>query len=261
MPFELEITGANFREQIEIAIRKADFFIAVLTKNSNSNVFFELGYAWAKIKRIVLLQNEEFELPANLSGFTIIKIDLRDRTKLSSVLNDFLKKEKPFKSRGEEIVKTRPLSSRASDLIRHLRNLEVRATHEEFEKILATAFRDSGIKVFAEPQGPDHGYDFALWLDELNHLIGNPFLVEIKTRLSRAAAIIIKNRFLQQRNAEVGKALLVVFLNGPEQAITSESLGSPLVLFIPAIHLLSELERRSFVELVRSERNRLVHGV
>jgi hypothetical protein len=44
MPFELEITGSNFREQIETAIRKADFFVAVLTKESSANVFFELGY-------------------------------------------------------------------------------------------------------------------------------------------------------------------------------------------------------------------------
>jgi nucleoside 2-deoxyribosyltransferase len=49
LPFELDITGANFREQIERAIRKADFCIAVLTAESkNDNIFFELGYARAE---------------------------------------------------------------------------------------------------------------------------------------------------------------------------------------------------------------------
>src|SRR5438105_13911024 len=57
LPFELEITGANFREQIEKAIQKADFCIAVLTASKgSSNVFFELGYAWAMRKRVVLIQ-------------------------------------------------------------------------------------------------------------------------------------------------------------------------------------------------------------
>ena len=261
MPFELEIVGSNFREQIEHAIRKADFFIAVLSKSSSANVFFELGFATAKLKRAVLLQTEEFELPQNLSGFTILRVDIKDRQKLSTALDDFLKKQRHLKPAHQEIVRTKPLSSRATELIQHLRNLQGRATHAEFERILTAAFKESGIEVVAEPQGKDRGYDFALWLDELNHLVGNPLLVEVKTRLSKAEAKSLKNRFLKHRDTELGKALVVVFLDGPEAIVRAESSGAPLILFVPADELFSALEQKSLGNFIRSERNRLVHGV
>jgi hypothetical protein len=261
MPFELEIVGSNFREQIEHAIQKADFFIAVLSRSGSANVFFELGFATAKLKRIVLLQTEEFEIPQNLSGFTILRADVRDGPKLSNVLDDFLKKQRHLKPARQEIVRTRPLSTRATELIQHLKNLQARATHAEFEKILTAAFKDSGIEVVAEPQGKDRGYDFALWLDELNHLVGNPLLVEVKTKLSKAEAKSLKSKFLKHRDTELGKALVVVFLDGPEAIVQAESSGAPLILFVPAAVLLSALEEKSLGDFIRSERNRLVHGV
>ena len=261
MPFELEIVGSSFREQIEHAIQKADFFVAVLSRSGSANVFFELGFATAKLKRIVLLQTEEFEIPQNLSGFTILRVDVRDGPKLSNVLDDFLKKQKHLKPARQEIVRTRPLSTRATELIQHLKNLQARATHAEFEKILTEAFKDSGIEVVAEPQGKDRGYDFALWLDELNHLVGNPLLVEVKTKLSKAEAKSLKSKFLKHRDTELGKALVVVFLDGPEAIVQAESSGAPLILFVPAAVLLSALEEKSLGDFIRSERNRLVHGI
>jgi nucleoside 2-deoxyribosyltransferase len=262
LPFELEITGANFREQIEKAIRKADFLIAVLTGNiGNANVFFELGYAWAKRKRVVLIQSREVELPANLSGFAMLRAEPNDRQKLASLLDQFLNQEKPIKLRTQELEKTRPLSSRAKDLTDHLKNLGDRATHKEFENIILTAFRESGIQALAEPQSKDRRYDLALWLDELQYVVGNPVLVELKTRLTPASAKAVKRQFLERVDREVGKALLVVFLGGPAAPICAESIGSPLVLFIPVARLLSELEQRSVGDFVRAERNKLAHGV
>jgi hypothetical protein len=262
LPFELEITGANFREQIEKAIRHADFLVAVLTGDmGNSNVFFELGYAWAKRKRVVLIQSRDVELPANLSGFPMLRVEPNDREKLASLLDQFLNQQKPTKSRTQELDKTRPLSTRAKDLTQHLKDLGDRATHKEFENVLLTAFRASGIKALAEPQSKDRRYDLALWLDELQYVVGNPVLVELETRLSRTGAKAVKRQFLERADREVGKALLVVFLDGPETQICAESTGSPLVLFIPVARLLSELEQRSLGDFVRAERNKLAHGV
>jgi nucleoside 2-deoxyribosyltransferase len=263
LPFELEITGANFREQIEKAIRKADLFIAVLTSPADSaNVFFELGYGWARHKRVLIVQSGSFSVPQNLSEFPILKVNVTDRRKLSAVLDDFLAQQRRSKSPVEKDgTKTKALSARARQLIQHLKNLEKRATHQELENILTSAFRESGIQALTETPPRDRGYDFALWLDELEHLVGNPILVEVKLRLSKASAISLKNQFLQRGDVEVGKALLVVYLDGPEAQISSVNSGAPLVLFISVGRLLSELEQNSLGKFIRSERNRLVHGI
>lgn len=263
LPFELEITGANFREQIEKAIRKADLFIAVLTTPEDStNVFFELGYAWARHKRVLILQSGDFSVPQNLSEFPILKVDVTDRKRLSIVLDDFLTQQRKSKSSIEKKTgKTKALSFRARELIQHLKHVETKATHRELENILVSAFRDSGIQALTETQPQDRGYDFALWLDELEHLVGNPILVEVKVRLSKASATSLKKKFLQSEGVEVGKALLVVFLEGPEAQIASANSGSPLVLFISVARLLAELEQKSLGEFIRSQRNRLVHGI
>jgi hypothetical protein len=89
----------------------------------------------------------------------------------------------------------------------------------------------------------------------------NVDLVELKTRLSLANARTLKRQFLNHFDREVGKALLVIFLGGSEAQICAESTGSPLVMFIPLARLLSELEQRSLGDFVRTERNKLVHGV
>lgn len=262
LPFELEITGANFHEQIEKAIRHADFLIAVLTDDKgNANVFFELGYAWARRKRVVLIQSPDFELPANLSGFAMLRVEPNDKPKLTSLLDQFLNQQKTIKSRPQELDKTRPLSTRAKELTLHLQKLGAQATHDEFEKIILTAFRESGIQVLSEPQSRHRRYDLALWMDELQYVVGNPVLVELKTRLTKAGAKAVKRTFLERVDQGLGKALLVVFIEGPEELVYAESIGSPFVLFIPIARLLSELEQRSLGDLVRTERNMLAHGV
>jgi len=262
LPFELEITGANFREQIEKAIQKADFCIAVLTASKgSSNVFFELGYAWAMRKRVVLIQTGNIELPPNLSGFPILKVDTNEGEKLASLLDQFLKSQKSAKPRRYKVDKTKPLSSRAKELTRHLKKLGGRATHQEFENILLTAFRESGIRTFAEPQSEDRSYDFALWLDELEYVVGNPVVVEVKTKLTRRVARKMRRRFVERFGTEIGKALLVIYLRGSERQIGAENIGVPLVLFIHVARLLSELELKSLGDFVRGARNKLAHGV
>ena len=265
LPFELEITGANYREQIEKAICKADFCIAVLTggknKTTNSNVFFELGYAWAKRKRVVLIQSREVELPSDLSGFPILTVEPNDKQKLASQLAQFLEHETPTKSLPRTMDKTKPLSGRAEELISRLEGLGEHATESEFSHLLTSVFRESGIRVVVESGTNEHGYDLAIWVDELEYLIGNPQLVELRKRLSVAAAREIKHRFLANLGTSIGRALLVVFIAGSEKQLSGENLGVPLIVFISATHLVSELKTRSIAAFLRDERNKLVHGI
>ena len=262
LPFECEITDETFGEQIAKAICQADILIAVMTdEKRNPNVFFELGYAWAKRKRVVIIQSRDVDLPAYLSGLPMLRVEPNDRQKLEPLLEQFLNQQKPARSREQQLDKTKPLSLRAKDLTEHLKRLGDQATHKECDNILLTAFRESGIQTIAEPRSQDRRYDFALWLDELQYVVGNPVLVELKTRITRASAKAVKRQFLDRLDQGVGKALLVVFLDGPEVPVCAESIGSPLVLFMPMARFISELEQKSLGDFVRAERNKLAHGV
>lgn len=263
LPFELNLRGANFREQIEKAIKKAKLFIAVLSSTAdNLNVLFELGYASAARKRIAVIQDRAFELPPNVSGFPVLKSGIDDEDQLLSFLREFVRQQKTTTTESQNLAKTKPLSGRATQLIRHLKTFGHHATEKELESVLMDAFRESGIRAIAESSTRRRGYDFALWVDELEYPIGNPILVELKSRLTMATARALRNDFLARKETMVGKALLVVFVSGPPDTDLSRiQTAAPLVLFISTSRLLSALEDRSLAQFVRTERNKVAHGV
>jgi hypothetical protein len=264
LPFELPIAGANFREQIEKAIKKAQFFIGVLSNQAPSlNVLFELGYASAQRKRIAVIQEGQFDLPPNVTGLPILKAKLDDRNQLQSFVKQFARPQKTQTSAAPEASKTKPLSDRSKQLIAHVKALGERATHREFETVLIEALRDSGVRVMAESTQRGGGrYDLAVWIDELEYPIGNPVLIELKNDLKPSTARALRNDFLAQRDFAPGKALLVVYLTSHAKLdISTLSVAAPLVLFVSATELFSALENTSLAEFVRTRRNRLAHGM
>jgi hypothetical protein len=263
LPFELPTAGANFRDQIEKAIKKAQFFIGVLSSQANnSNVLFELGYAAAQRKRIAVIQDKSFELPPNITGFPVLKTNLNDSPQLRQFLEQFSRTHKRQSAQSAQLPKTKPLSGRAQQLIADIKTLGERATHHEFESVLTEALRDSGVRVMAESTPRGGRYDFALWLDEIEYPIGNPVLVELKNELKPSTARALRNDFLAQRESTLGKALLVVYLSArPNFDLRTLNVAAPLVLFVSATDLLSALENKSLAEFIRTQRNRLAHGM
>jgi hypothetical protein len=263
LPFELPIHGADFREQIEKAIKKAQLFIGVVSsKADNLNVLFELGYASAQHKRVAVIQDAAFELPPNVSGFPVLKGKIGDQEQVRGFLRQLLLSPKSKAPKSDRIKSTKPLSDRARKLIGHVKALGQRATHKELESVLLEAFRDSGIRVIAESKQREGNYDLALWLDEIEYPIGNPILVELKNDLKLSTARALRTNFLAQRELSVGKALLVVYLGSPATvSLSSLNHALPLVLFLSATELLSALENESLAEFIRSTRNKVAHGV
>lgn len=261
LPFEFPVAGKDFQEQISIVIQKADFCIGLLVEDqSQANVFFELGVASAMRKPILLVQEKQVTLPINLWGFPVARYDPPDFTGLSFFLDQFLHKATPVRQKPASLPLTKALSGRAQQLTTHLESLGVRATHAEIQNILDIAFQESGIRISAEPKHGDRRYDSAIWVEELDDLVGNPLLIEVKTRLSVIDAERIRAGFASSYGKAIGRALVVVYSDGPETALSEKSCGVPLVLFVSVRRLLAALGARSFGSFIRSERNRLVHG-
>jgi hypothetical protein len=261
LPFEQPILGNDFQGEITKAIQKADFCIALLPDEAKqANVFFELGIASAFAKPILLLRTPNAKLPINIWDIPTAEYDPPRFAGLDFYLDQFLRRPlKRRRKRRSSSLKTKPLLDRANQLTAHLQSLGPRATHSELEHILHVAFRESGIRASAEPKEGDRQYDFAIWVDELSGVIGNPLLIEVKSTLSLADAKRLRDTFIASIPKALGRALLVVYSTG-SQAIENESVGSPLVLFVNLQRLLATLRARSLGTFIRSERNRLVHG-
>lgn len=262
LPFEQPVQGSDFQGQISRAIQKADFCIALLPDEAKqANVFFELGIASAFGKPILLLRTGRSDLPINIWDIPTAEFDPPQFTGLGFYLDQFLRSALKSRRKTTPISpKTKPLSGRANQLAAHLQSLGPRATHYELENILQVAFRESGIRASAEPKEGDRQYDFAIWVDELSEVVGNPILVEVKSSLSLADAKRLRDSFIDSVPKALGRALLVVYSTG-SPTIENESVGAPLILFVNIQRLLATLRARSLGTFIRSERNRLVHGI
>jgi nucleoside 2-deoxyribosyltransferase len=62
----VSIDDDNILAQIYGGIKRADFIIADMT-DKNPNVFYEVGYAHALGKRVILLTQEKEDIPFNLN--------------------------------------------------------------------------------------------------------------------------------------------------------------------------------------------------
>lgn len=71
-------------------IKKARFLIADLTA-CNPNVFYELGVAHSSEKSVILLTQDENEIPFDLSDYRRINYDPNDLTGLTKVLPDYIR--------------------------------------------------------------------------------------------------------------------------------------------------------------------------
>jgi hypothetical protein len=261
LPFELPIRGRDFGQIIEDAIRDADLCIGIFPQKADlSNVYFEVGYAAGKRKPILLIiPDGEFNPPASLVTYPVCTAPLTDEARIEAFLESYLQYASRRKSMRREISQSRALGKRASLLLDHLHSLGTHATEAEIHNILADAFEAAGVSAVAEPSGDNRRYDFGLWIDELDSLIGNPIMVEFKRNLDRPGALRLKSHFIRDFGPG-GRGLLVVYLRSTDADVSKLSSGVPLVLFLSISELIAELRNRSLSEFIRKHRNRLVHG-
>src|SRR5712672_3614276 len=75
LPFELPITGSSVAHQITKAIHNADFVIGVLGRTTSPNVFYELGFATALQKRLIVIAPQEAAVPLDVSEHFVVRTE------------------------------------------------------------------------------------------------------------------------------------------------------------------------------------------
>jgi hypothetical protein len=129
------------------------------------------------------------------------------------------------------------------------------------EKVVSEALEYSGTDIVVTSPTRDKGADFAVWSDLLETLVGNPFLVEVKSRIrNREDAVRITNQIAAYVSASGSHWALLLYGDGPDPDSDWWAQTSPNVLVLSLKSFLDGLRSRTFPELVRDLRNNRVHG-
>lgn len=272
--------SASLLEHVTNTISKADLLIAILDPDqSNANVYYELGYAHALKKQILILIPPELKsIPADIMGMLYLRANVENSDAINFALDQALAVSKPAKHKYSRLVlKSQPIGRLADKLIEKLESLGDQANERDIEQIVVSAIEASGISVVVSSKQHEIGADLAIWADELDPWVGNPFLIEIKRQITSPEHMReLLNRisiYLQESNSRSALVLYVKgltyaqydlygprpYLKGHEYDFDSKNRALSSVLFMEVRQLLEKLRDNSFGEIIRDLRNRGVH--
>lgn len=252
--------GANLGTEISNLLTGVDLVIGVLTRERRSEwVLFELGQAWAKGKRILLLAPpNSAHLPSTLRRFLTVRANLSNREAIEFAIDQLLAAPETTSPPSAAHKETRPLGATAASYLQGSFDLTTHVGSAELEQLVANALRETGVDVVVTAQGRTYGVDLALWSDAWHQSVGNPLLVEIKGHLpTQRAAADAAQQLAKYVAASGGRWGLLLFADGPRDLRGLP----PTVLALPIDALFTRLQHETLDDIVRDLRNRRVHGV
>jgi hypothetical protein len=256
-----DLPGEGFLlDEILHAIAHADLVVAVLdAQGANENIIFELGYAHALKKRIVILTPSGIaSLPFDLSGFVTIKAKPDNIEAVDFALSQALAAPKSRNRRLlESVSKSKPIGSYSDQLVKELEQLGSEPTESALLSLIVSALNASGVSVLKESKLHGIRPDIAIWSDELESWVGNPFLIEIKLHLKTSQLNEILAQFVSYTGGKKARRMLLLYWDADLSAV--ERLFDSSMLLLQIRKLLIDLKTKSFTEIVRDLRNQAVH--
>lgn len=263
VPHDLAV-GTDWASEIQKQLSQADLVIGVLTSERQSPwVLFELGQASVFGRRIVLITSPNADpIPFALHQFLVLRIDLDNQEAIGFALDQLLSApDRTTRSPTPQPTPFAGLGAKTDDLIAVLDRSLASSDWQSIEQVVADALRSSGADVVVTSPTRDVGADFAVWSDVLEPFVGNPLIVEVKTRIrGRADADRAVRQLASYLGASGSRWALLLYGDGPDPDGQAWSGSPPNVLVLSLRSLLEALRTRAFPELVRDLRNRRVHG-
>ena len=255
--------GTSWQAALISSITQADLVIGVLTQHDSANMMFELGIAAGYRKPVLIFAPPKGDLlPTNLKGFQVVRTSLHNREAIDFALDQIL--ASPATQVRAELPEATPAKERAitTSYFRERLAQVLRDEHwREIETLVAQVLRESGAEVVAESGTPNTRIDLVVWSDGLRTYVDNPFPIEIKARLrTREDAKRALNQTERSANLIGSRWSMLLYGEGPTSS-DRVWLSNPAVLALKIDDLLVRLESVSFPEIVRTLRNRRVHGL
>ena len=253
--------GGSIPEILKDCLVQADLVIVAMGSGGhNDNVYFELGFAVAMQKRILVLAPRD-EI-SSFYSMPYLRIDPSDKESIGFGLDQILNAPEGKFRVGRSLHQTRPIGKLADELLGQIRS-RGQISERETLTILNDVLRASGIEstsVSSEHRHePGIKMDMAVWSDDFDPWIGNPLLIEVKQLVADSAAL----------TKEVGRMGATLAKTGTEWGLLicqlgdfhpGEELKKSRVLLMTVEDLLESLRDQSLGDILRKLRNRRVHG-
>jgi hypothetical protein len=163
----------------------------------------------------------------------------------------------------EPTPKTRPIGERADELLARLQEALEHPDEQELTEIITeglSATRISSLSYPSEIMAEDGRADFAIWSDDFEPWVGNPLLIEVRSRLAAPsqldAALDQMSKMLDKTRTAWGLLLYGVSSFRPED----EALRHPRVFVMSIEEFLRSLKGVGLGEFLSHRRNLRVHG-
>ena len=227
-------------------IEAADLVIGVLTRERTSQwVLFELGRAMARKKQILLIVYPSAgSIPSDLRGVVTVRTTLSRLSAVEFALEQMLAAPPQHEQKQEGFSR----SSRPKDypLFYQLKQNALEGgweTARQLEELIASILKSAGAEVVVQSENSDRGVDLAVWSDQWETSVGNPLLVEVKSRIDDRRQAENAARQLQHYIGESGtRTGLLVVGQGAEWFNRLPKSKLKQILVLSALDLIQQVE-------------------
>ncbi len=233
---------------------RADFICSVIPEDANPNVMFELGMAIGKNKPVLALVNSAAGLPLDALTYFVLPPDAEG---LGRALDTFLSHAKPTSARPRRaaIPKSSPGAVNRSPTT---------GVGYATEMQTAELLRQAGYIVSDEMGSMDKGVDLAVWIDELEPIVGGPVLVQVKTGQPSINHVVEAKQQLREyvlkTNGKLGLLVWWGVSTVPEPPSPSGRPTWPLIFVLSGEKLTALVESGRLASELTRLRNAAVHG-
>jgi hypothetical protein len=264
--YERPWLGARPLDTVMALIEDADLVVAILDEpTASANILFELGYAFARDKKIMVIQPRSLKwVPSDLAATLYVQADLVETEALAYNLDALLAAPAPVrKPYIPDAPETHPIGDRANALLRRLERAVSENDAIELERVTIDAIRESGVRIIqsvGERGVLTAGPDLGVWSDDLESSVGNPLLIELKLRIpTRSALRSVRERVREYARLRNREWALILYGEGPPHWDAEVESEAP-ILILGARQFVERLRTEGFAAVVGSLRDRAIRA-
>jgi restriction endonuclease len=196
------VHSSEIKESVEFLINKCDLFIAIL-KDNNPWQYFELGYAIASSKKVLIVADYDIEIPYPLKNYQFLRTGLDSSNSIFDIIR-YLEKLRFGENKESEPINT---LEEFNSLLEIDRQTIDKVSGPEFELLIAKFFESKGFNVKQADSTSDYGFDLII-----NNYEGhNKTIVEVKkyNRNSKVSVNTIHQVFGTMNICEADHAIII----------------------------------------------------
>ena len=118
-------------------------------------------------------------IPPILHSQLVLRVSLRNRNAIDFALDQILSAPVPRKKHSIfSVLPNKILPYQLSNLASEAEKAIEESDGQRFEEVISIGIQSSGVEMAIRPTLENREMDLAVWADEFQSLVGNPFLIE-----------------------------------------------------------------------------------